>query len=558
MQVLRHIYNTFVPTEPVPFKAKADNSAYNSSNESSDDSNTEKINDGSSGEPTEIRRYCSFSTIDDLKSEGNDEVKTNLEVSHVLGLGMEDEIPPIDKFIQFCVDITGSMYTCLLIWAIIAVWIILGIIFKAPNNWQIIMQDGQSIQTYIWDTFLMRQQLDDTRKSLRIYGNLRSRSESLKILLAKAKSQSQANKNNLQLAAPLNPEQTSNSTFELSIERKKLNWFEKLSNFISKYLGSLAAIIIYWIGVFVWIGCGALTSATGNNPPYTGKFTGSNPQYGTFTNTWQMYINTAVALELLITSVFLENIRLRNNSVGRQKLQEFIEYDAKLELRLREITGYKGDNPAVVVYPCPREGIQKWISTYAGIVGNGLGLLITTCVFAAWLGVGDLMSWSDNWWLIIGTYTGLVGFIDGFVLREVYFCITNHEEKMYEIIIDESQNLMDLAGFDYHIKEQAKVEYHGFFTTLSLRISTFINDICSSKWSVVFSVIVVVGLIACASALKWSVTGQLIANTPTMIIEGFFLLILIQANNWADLKRNKTIYQLAKTRKMLFEYIETI
>lgn len=39
------------------------------------------------------------------------------------------------------------------------------------DTWQIVVQDGQSIQTYIWNTFTMRQQL----KNCFFYGKLKIR-----------------------------------------------------------------------------------------------------------------------------------------------------------------------------------------------------------------------------------------------------------------------------------------------------------------------------------------------------------------------------------------------
>lgn len=159
-------------------------------------------------------------------------------------------------------------------------------------------------------------------------------------------------------------------------------------------------------------------------------------------------------------------------------------------------------------------------------------MIISIGVFIVWLSIGSSMKWNSNWWLIIGTYTGLVGFIDGFVLREVYFSITKYEEAKFATLLQDSQELLDIAGIPVEL-EIPKIKDNKIN-----RISTYINDICSNKWSVIVSVGIVILLIIIASAMKWSETGQLLANTPTMIIEGFFLLILIQAHNWADERRS--------------------
>ncbi|GME89713.1 unnamed protein product [Ambrosiozyma monospora] len=191
----------------------------------------------------------------------------------------------------------------------------------------------------------------------------------------------------------------------------------------------------------------------------------------------------------------------------------------------------------------------KWISKYADIIGTGLGLIITVVVFVVWLAVGPLMDYNSNWWLIIGTYTGLVGFVDGFVMREVYFSITEYEESKLFDLLEETRELISKAGIPLELPEIRENQ------TISFKISKAINYVCSSQWAVLVSVVSVVVLLLVATAMKWTVTGQLICNTPTMIIEGFFLLILLQAHGWADEKRRKVFYQLKTSREMLYRFV---
>lgn len=585
--ILASIYRTFIPEPYKPVRIQARNVLYSvpadrvikcdnhkwwkikrSPCECKHDCISEKclVSEGINHE-----RKCSFETLYDQAdqstadhhTENNSTDSASEKISSkeiIIDEGEADLLPPIDRFIQTCVKITGSVYTFIAVWLIIIIWVVIGIVQGGPNNWQIIMQDGQSIQTYVWNTFLMRQQLDDTQKFLRVYGRLRSRAAILNKLVCEVKQKVDRGEPicSKQLELEMGVEGTAHWDNEKlkDTEVAKLTWFEKLSNFMTVILGSLPAIVIYWVGIFIWVGCGALYTPTGNQPPFTGKYTGDNPAYGKFTNQWQMYINTAVALELLITSVFLENLRLRSNEVARASFEQFIDFDAKLELELRRITGYTNDNLPVIVRPVARPGIKKIISFYAGVVGNGLGLVISTSVFVVWLAVGHLMDWNDNWWLIIGTYTGLVGFIDSVVLREVYYSISNYEDKMFEIIIDESQVLLDVVGFNYNIKEAAKVEYKGTIVNWNLKVSVIINYLCSTTTSVVISFAVVVGLIIMGCVMHWSVTAQLIANTPTMIVEGFFLLILIQAHDMSDKQKTKIIEELTDSRRKLFKFIQ--
>ncbi|VEU23911.1 DEKNAAC105264 [Brettanomyces naardenensis] len=440
-------------------------------------------------------------------------------------------ISPVDRIILKVVDWSGSAFAFFLTWFVLVAWVIAGIILKAPQTWQIVMQDGQSIQCYIWDTLLMRQQLDDNNGFLRLYGRLTSRAVThrrlLMLMYPRAKMRS-----------------TSTEAIEALNLRDK-DWFDRLCTFISRIIGSMPCVIVYWIGVFTWVGCGSLYISTGNPGPYTGERTGSNPQFAKWSNNWQMYINTAVAVVLLTTSVILENVRARNNEYVRDEIENLGMLDCQIESMSRHITGDIEDNETVVVPACERKRFKKVISAYAEIIGTGVGLIFSMAVFIVWISIGHTMGWSSNWWLIIGTYTGLVGYVDGFTLREVYYSITVYEEAKFSELLTQAQELLDIAGINYQLK---KPELKG---SIGHRISMFVSKACSSQWAVVASFWTVVGLLCIASGLRWSVTGQLICNTPTMIIEAFCMMILIQAHGWADYKRRFVVRELGISRRLL-------
>lgn len=445
----------------------------------------------------------------------------------------------LDTLIGYAVNVTGSVYTFVFMLILLIGWIIWGGVTGAPDVWQIVMQDGQSIQTYVWDTFLMRQQMDDNEKFLIFIGKIKSRASTHKNLLKHIVNHDLTyNELNLSLEDDLN-QNNFNIDEYIKFENKTL--FEKACDIVSKIVGSLPAVVIYWSGIFVWIGCGDLLINNG---------TANEPDFQKFSNDWQMYINTATAIVLLFTSVFLENVRARTNGYIIKQMQLFNKFDSQLEYEERKLTGYYNeDNETIFVSRCPRDKIQTCISVYSVIVGNGLGLIISTCVFIIWFSIGNLMHWNSNWWLVIGTYTGLVGFIDGFVLREVYFSITNYEMKKFEELLAESRELLSLIGIEIDpYKPQRK-------KGLTVKISLWINLVCSNEYSVLFSVAVVIGLVIFASALLWSETAQLVCNTPTMIIEGFFLLILIQAQDWASEDRIGILTELARSRVLLKKYI---
>ncbi|KAG0681787.1 low-affinity Fe(2+) transport protein [Pichia californica] len=449
---------------------------------------------------------------------------------------------PLDTFIGAAVDIAGSIYVLFIVLGLLIAWIVWGCISHGTDTWQIVMQDGQSIQTYVWNTFLMRQQMDNDEKLLILYGRLKSRSLTHKRLLEKLVENRSTSIDLESFLKYENDRQANDENSKKLIDFRNKNLYDKISYIVSNILGSLPAVFIYWAGIFIWIGCGKIKVNEG---------TPDAPILTSFSNSWQMYINTATAIELLITTVFLENVRNRANDSILIQTETFNNIDSDLEFLLREVNENDSiENEMVVVKRCPRDMIQRCISFYAHVVGNGLGLVISICVFSAWLGIGNLMHWSANWWLVIGSYTGLVGFIDGFVLREVFFSITNYEQNKFLDLLSDSQELLDTAGIPVDL-ESPKIE-----KTWGNKISIFINSICSNKWSVVVSFVIVIGLVIFASSLLWSETAQLVANTPTMIIEGFFLLILVQAHNWASEERKFTLSELNKSRVLLYNYIK--
>lgn len=463
---------------------------------------------------------------------GNKEAK-NVTTGNTDNFEEEDKKnskPFFDVIIHYAVRFAGTIHMFILLWALLIAWIIWGCIKNGPDQWQIVMQDGQSIQTYVWDTFLMRQQLDDTEGFLTTYGKLKSRNRTIKRLIEKMITNEKEN-------PIMKKREESSLKTEYTVEYKSLTYFDRLSNKVSNIMGSVTSISFYWIGIFIWVGMGAYPILV------DGKLE-------TWSDKWQMTINTATAVELLVTSVFLQNIRTRNNDLMRNQLEIFDEFDAKLELLTRYIMEDDTPNPEVIVQHCPREGIEWWISKYSDIIGTGIGLIISIIVFAIWIGIGPVMSWNDDWWLIIGTYTGLVGFIDGFILREVFFKITEYEESKFYELLEDSHQLLDLLSLQYPTPNRNTKK-----STLD-RISETANKWCSCKWAVLSSVFMVIILLIISSVLKWSTTGQLIANTPTMIIEGFFLLFLIRAHNWADKTRRIWLEELTIVRAVMVKEVE--
>ena len=528
------------------------------------------------------------STVVDLSNVGLDADGTIVTSHSFTGLNKN----LTDRILDWLVDWAGGQFVFFLVWVIIAVWVIVGIVFKAPFNWQVVMSDAQSIQSYIWDTLLMRQQLMSTHEQILVCCQLRSRVAAFKNFLVNSgitfkhtpkqltkeelnsseedEASSKGDNSVLQKVTEVQSSTPSSGAevtstqcqyFDASAIAGDLpveNLYDKFSSAFSVVLGSVPSMFIFWIGIFVWIACGVIPTNATNTPPYTGKYTGSNPEYCKWSNTWQMYINTATAVCLLVSTTFLQNIRSRHDKFIAKFLVSAFDLDQKIEYRLRSyFKDFRTSNPVISVPEPKRSWGQHLIDWYADVIGTGIGVGIAIAVFGVWIAIGAPMDWNDNWWLIIGTYTGLVGFFDGFVIREVYFRIMKHEEENYQKLAEDDMQLFQLLGLScpdeytgLNIRERRRKN------SINYKISSFVNRVCSSQWSVLASVITIVGLLATATGLRWSTTGQLIANTPTMIIEEFFLIVLVQAHSWADKQRRIEVSSLVARRHILWAFIQ--
>lgn len=291
---------------------------------------------------------------------------------------------------------------------------------------------------------------------------------------------------------------------------------------------------------------------SGNDAPFTGKYSGSNPEYTKWGNNWQLYINTGTAIVLLVTSVFLQNMRYRHEKYVQDIMNRIVKIERQIEVVLRDQTEDILLNPLVEIGREKRIPLEKAIDVYADLIGTGVGVVLAACVFVAWLVVGHLMKWNSTWWLIIGTYTGLVGFLDGFVLRLVYLRISAHENVIFQDLFEESAKVMHIDPPQKTPSHHSKMSFWGY------KASVWINIICSSPYAVLVSVLVIIGLIVAASIMHWTTTGQLIANTPTMIIEGFMLIILIQAHNWDDYRRREYLRSFYNGSCSLLSYAKSL
>lgn len=411
--------------------------------------------------------------------------------------------------------LAGSSVVVFVMLGILLLWLIMGLVYGTTDTWQIILQNASSIQVYVTDILLIRQASNANQSLMITIAELQSRNQTCERLLALIPgcqwmdTHKEKPKKILINGRPIE-EEVEESLFMVTGQQSRMRkaW-NKTCRVIALSLGSLYAFVFYWIGICVWIAIG---------PIYQ------------FSNTWQLYINTATALSLTITSVFLQNIQQAQEDKLEKCLEYALKVDAEIEYKLRELTEDEKPNPIFEIAAPKRNRCERAITRFADTMGSGLGVIISLAATVAWVAVGPLLEFNDNWWLIIGTFTGLVGFIDGFVLRNLYHRDEKYAKTQFRFLELSDNRLLEKLNIpppSQPVKPRS----------LSTRISIAVGDACGHRFTSIASVSTVVILLVIATLLRWSETGQLLCNTPTMIAEGFLLLVLIQAHNVANEER---------------------
>jgi low-affinity ferrous iron transport protein len=82
---------------------------------------------------------------------------------------------------------------------------------------------------------------------------------------------------------------------------------------------------------------------------------------------------------------------------------------------------------------------------YADVVGTLVGIIMLVIVLMVWLAIGPVVTFNDNWWLFIGTYPGLVGMNDGFVLGNTQNKLSQFEDHQFRLIDQQDAKLFGLV-----------------------------------------------------------------------------------------------------------------
>jgi low-affinity ferrous iron transport protein len=469
--------------------------------------------------------------------------------------GYEKKAKPrrLDRWLDFVTRISGSETVFFIIFSVLLGWALAGVKFGQNLTWQAIMSDVQAILSYVFDSFLMRQQLNGYEDCLTSVAEMRSRITSHRRMfeiiaddMEKGKylyvsdtvrsdgtegtdSTESANDTNRIVAHDMNSSLDCLDGFEPQLPQETL--FGRLATGLAYVIGHFISVIIFWIGIVIWLAFG---------------------HHCGWTSTWQLYINSATSALMVFIFAFLANIRERHAQYSSHCLNAIFQVDSALELKLRRLTNYHDDNLVIVVPPPKVNTLQKWILYYADVVGTLLGILILLVALVVWALIGPVMHFDSNWWLLIGTYAGLIGLNDGFVLRNVQNRLKQYEHREYDLVDSEDIQLFTSIGLG--VPERETVES----STISHKVSFFMDVICGHELTVVAGVVLLVGLLAASSALKWSITGQLICNIPPSIIESFFMMILITGHNYGDQAKRVTLRNIYQRRLALIGYVTSL
>lgn len=376
----------------------------------------------------------------------------------------------------------GSPVVFFVMLLLIGFWAVMGLIFGTNDTWQIMIQNASSIQVYLTDILLIRQQQNAGRALMTTLAELQSRNATCERLLGQIpncqwmETHKDKPKQLLLNGRPIDDE-VEESLYMVTGKPTRFQYvWTKTCHAAASAMGSIWAYIFYWIGIFVWVGIGPIFQ---------------------FSDTWQLWVNTATAISLTITSVFLQNIQQQQEDTLEKCLEYALKIDAEVEYRLRELTEDSKPNPIHEI-PAPKPTkVERGIDNFADVMGSGLGVAITVLVFIVWIAVGPILGFDDNWWLIIGTFTGLVGFIDAFVLRNMYFREEKHAGYEFRAIQDSDIRLLERLNVP--VPQRAAV-----IRPWSLRISIAIGDACGSQWATVSACLFVIALLVLATAMLWS------------------------------------------------------
>ncbi|KAE8369176.1 Low affinity iron permease-domain-containing protein [Aspergillus caelatus] len=458
--------------------------------------------------------------------------KEALDYSDVKGYIPKSKPGMLDRWLDFVVRVSGSEPVFFLILAGLLTWALLGIKYGSTDSWQVLISDIQAIVSYIFDSFLVRQQLNAYEEEMIVAAELESRILSHKRMLEKLHQKLNA-EDEAKTTHLVHLVKAHQNALEFGTELPTETRFGRTITWFSHVIGHLGTITLFWVGVFTWIGLGHRSN---------------------YSDKWQLYMNSASSALMVFIFAFLANIRERHAAYTRSCLDAIFQVDSSLETKLRQLTDDSLPNDLVII-PAPRVSkIQRAIFYYADFVGTLVGIAILVAVIVIWIAIGPLLHFDSNWWLLIGTYAGLIGMNDGFVLRNMQARLRCYvDDQFARGITAQDASLFTTAGIPAPRDEEVVGG-----DSLTQRVSETMGRVCAHEITVVLGVVTILGLVAGASAMRWTMTGQLLCNVPPSLIESFFMIVLVTGHNSADDRKRVDLRNTYARRLQLLGYVNAV
>jgi low-affinity ferrous iron transport protein len=479
------------------------------------------------GTPTFKREFVGVAPTQHLGDELVE--KTNgvvISVDNVTGLHTRAKKRRLDRWLDVVVRASGSGIVFSIIMLTLVVWAFLGIPFGTTLTWQALISDVQATLTYVFDSFLMRQQLNGYEEHITVAAELRSRVASNRRMVGRLSRE--RDKDEL-IRLYQSASQLDSDHFEKKLPAE--NIFERMATVIARIVGHIITVSLYWCCIIIWLGFGR------------------SHQWGP---TWELDINSATSALMVFVFAFLANIRERHAEHTRRCMDAIYHVDSALELKLRVLTGDRLENECVVI-PRPKTNVaQRVIFYYADIVGTLVGVALLIAVLVVWICIGPALQFNSTWQLLIGTYAGLVGLVDGFVMRNVQARLKGFEEAEFRKIDEDDAAMFQTLGVP--MPEPSRIDN----ASLTYRVSTTMGRICAHELMVLAGVLTTVGLVIGSSVMRWSTTGQLISNIPPSIIESFFMMILITGHNYGNARTGVNLRNIYHRRLKLISFADAV
>lgn len=187
-----------------------------------------------------------------------------------------------------------------------------------------------------------------------------------------------------------------------------------------------------------------------------------------------------------------------------------------------------GPGPA----PAPAPALPFYMHTQQPVHKPKLACSIAADQFVVWLSMILLFYHEQSLCISVALTLFLLlimlclqaGFIDAFVLRN---CMKCQNTAILQQCSDLDAKDAELAAIlnVLHISSPA-FGISGAFGRISHRV----GQLAAHVMTVLLAGALVVALLITASVMRWTTTAQLLCNTPTMIIEGGMLLVLMMAH----------------------------